>query len=101
MQKWKHQGRFFRCFSVILRYTGALCLAVAVGFALLYIAGLDTPSGALQKRVDYKIEQSCPLLLEEAEFPTVFRYAINREERWGAQYWTIIRNLQCSTLPNT
>ena len=98
MQKWKHQGRFFRCFSVILRYTGALCLAVAVGFALLYIAGLDTPSGALQKRVDYKIEQSCPLLLEEAEFPTVFSL---RDQPGGTLGSTILDNYTESTMLNS
>lgn len=98
MQKWKHQGRFFRCFSVILRYTGALCLAVAVGFALLYIAGLDTPSGALQKRVDYKIEQSCPLLLEEAEFPTVFSL---RDQPGGTLESTVLDNSTESTMLNS
>lgn len=98
MQKMKHRGRLFRCFFVALRYVGALCLAVAVGFALLYIAGLDTPSGALQKRVNEKIEQSCPLLLGEAEFPTVFSL---RDQPGGTLESTVLDNSTESTMLNS
>lgn len=87
-----------RCACILLRYTGALFLTVALGLGLLYIAGLDTPSGALQKRVDYKIELSCPLLLEEADFPTVFSL---RDQPGGTLESTVLDNYTEATMLNS
>ena len=49
-----------------------LMLLTLIGCALLYLAGLDLPSGVLQERIDYKIELSSELLMEETDYPTVF-----------------------------
>lgn len=63
-------------FQKLLRTAGhyflLLMLLALTGCALLYLAGLDLPSGMLQERIDYKIELSSELLMEETDYPTIF-----------------------------
>lgn len=98
MKGYGAEGKMMRGICFGLRYVGALCLATIIGFALLYVAGLDTPSGAIQERVDYKIELSCPLLLEEADFPTVFSL---RDQVGGTLESLVLDNYTEATMLNS
>ena len=64
--------RFRKVLNTSVHYFLLLMLLTFIGCALLYLAGLDLPSGVLQERIDYKIELSSELMMSETDYPTSF-----------------------------